>query len=170
MFAVMHSDCHIFGSGFLPLLSLSDEMIDDFWTSSHNCQRAPATLISRSSLLRSWEANKRHLRSILQANTLADYGVRKEITFGLETILAMWDRCYFDPGMNPHVGQISRRVSFTSDDSEHSPFWIIPTRDLKALVLIQAARLILPLDHLFNQASAQQSVESANMNKGEISV
>ncbi|KAI8396515.1 hypothetical protein FOFC_21063 [Fusarium oxysporum] len=170
MFAVMHSDYHIFGSGFLPLLSLSDEMIDDFWTSSHNCQQAPTTQISRSSLLRSWEANKRHLRSILQANILADYGVCKEITFRLETILVMWDRCYFDPEMNPHVGQISRRVSLASDDSEHSPFWILPTQDLKALILTQAARLVLPLDHLFDQALAQQSVETSNTNKGEVSV
>ncbi|PCD20080.1 hypothetical protein AU210_016778 [Fusarium oxysporum f. sp. radicis-cucumerinum] len=82
----------------------------------------------------------------------------------------MWDRCYFDPEMNPHVGQISRRVSLASDDSEHSPFWILPTQDLKALILTQAARLVLPLDHLFDQALAQQSVDTGNTNKGEVSV
>jgi hypothetical protein len=170
MFAVMFSDYHVFGSGFLPLLSLSDEMIDDFWASSHNCQRAPTTQISRSSLVRSWEANKRHLKSISQADILASYGVRKEVTFGLETILTMWDRCYFDPETNPEVGQITRTMSLRSDDTEHYPFWVVPTRDLKAMILTQAARLILPLDHLFNQASTQSSVESGDLNKGELSV
>ncbi|KAH7117488.1 hypothetical protein EDB81DRAFT_767268 [Dactylonectria macrodidyma] len=170
MFAVMYSDYRLFGSGFLPLLSLSEEMIDEFWSSSHNRQRASVTRISRNSLLRAWEANKRHLRSILQTKPLANYGIRKEVTFRLETILAMWDRGYFNPHLNPHVGQISRRISFASDDSKHCPFWIVPTNDIKALILTQAARFILPLDHFFSQASAQHPVESGSSNKGDLSV
>ncbi|KAI8676085.1 hypothetical protein NCS56_00495400 [Fusarium sp. Ph1] len=83
----------------------------------------------------------------------------------------MWDQCYFDPDLNPHVGQISRRVPFASDEANHCPFWIIPTEDVKTMILIQAARLILPLDHLFTQASAPHLVESGgSLNKGELSV
>lgn len=157
LFAVMFSDYYMFGSGFLPLLAFNEEMIKELWSSSHNSHRVSTSQISRASLLSAWEANKRHLKAISDAKILANYGVRKEVTFPLDTILTMWGRGYFDPYLNPHVGQISEEISLAPDAAKHYPFWVVPTKDIKALILIQAARLILPLDYLFRQASVDRT-------------
>ncbi|KAH6957668.1 hypothetical protein BKA56DRAFT_648243 [Ilyonectria sp. MPI-CAGE-AT-0026] len=150
LFAVMFSDYYMFGSGFLPLLAFNEEMIKELWSSSHNSHRVSTSQISRASLLSAWEANKRHLKAISDAKILANYGVRKEVTFPLDTILTMWGRGYFDPYLNPHI-------SLAPDAAKHYPFWVVPTKDIKALILIQAARLILPLDYLFRQASVDRT-------------
>ncbi|KAI8648650.1 hypothetical protein NCS57_01476700 [Fusarium keratoplasticum] len=151
--SVMFNSYNIFGSGFLPLLALNEDMMKSLSSTSEGGQGAPVTQTSRSSLLKAWRANKRHVRAISDTKSRASYGIRKEMTFRLDTILTMWDRGYFDPGLNPHVGRLSWNVSLTSSTTEHYLFWIVTTRDINCLVFAQAARYIVPLDHLFLQAS-----------------
>ena len=42
---------------------------------------------------------------------------------------------------------------------EHFPFWIVPTNELNALIFTQAARLIVPLDRLFQEATVPSTHE-----------
>lgn len=120
--SVMFNSYNIFGSGFLPLLALNEDMMKSLSSTSEGGQGAPVTQTSRSSLLKAWRANKRHVRAISDTKSRASYSIRKEMTFRLDTILTMWDRGYFDPGLNPHVGRLSWNVSLTSSTTEHYPF------------------------------------------------
>ncbi|KAI5455867.1 hypothetical protein BGZ63DRAFT_429483 [Mariannaea sp. PMI_226] len=151
--SVMFSSYNLFGSGSLPLLALSEEMMKDLSSTREGNQAVPVTQINRTSLLKAWEANKRHVRAISDAKTSASYSLRKEMTFRLDTILVMWDHGYFDPKINPHVGRLLRNVSLEPGAREHYPFWVVLTSDINSLIFTQAARFIVPLDHLFQQAS-----------------
>lgn len=151
--SVMFSNYQLFQSGFLPLLALNEGMIKDLSSTNQGNQEAPMTQLSRESILKAWNANKRHLRAISDKKSLANYGIRKEMTFRLDTILTMWAGGYFNPNQNPHVGQLSWNMSLTPDATEHYPFWIVSTEDVNSLIFTQAARFIVPLDHLFRQAS-----------------
>ncbi|KAH7109224.1 hypothetical protein EDB81DRAFT_930075, partial [Dactylonectria macrodidyma] len=161
--SVMFNSYNIFGSGFLPLLALNEGMIKDLSSTGQGGQRAPVTQMSRSSLLKAWEANKRHVRAISDTKTRASYGIRKEMTFRFDTILTMWDRGYFDPSLNPHVGRMLWNVSLAPNTMEHYPFWIVPTRDINCLIFTQAARFIVPLDHLFRQPSRSPAYSSPRL-------
>ncbi|OAQ58078.2 hypothetical protein VFPPC_11392 [Pochonia chlamydosporia 170] len=150
-FAVMYSDYRIFGSGYLPLLAFTDEMIQDLWSMSRHNEAANTSQINRRSLRRAWEANKRHLKAVCEAKILPSYGARKEVTFCLGPILTMLCRGYFNPELNSHIGKVHKKLSLDTNDGTHCPFWVVPTKDIRALILTQAARFILPLDHLFQQ-------------------
>lgn len=159
LFSVMFSDYEIFGSGFLPLLALSEGMLSDLSANNRGRRQASnTTQIRRGALLKAWEANKRHLRATSNTTALANYGIRKEMTFRLDVILRMWHRGYFEPNRSPHVGNQSFKVLDAPSDGEHDPFWVVSTRDMNDYVFTQAARFILPLDHLFQEASLRTAI------------
>jgi hypothetical protein len=159
LFSVMFSDYEIFGSGFLPLLALSEGMLSDLSANNRGRRQASnTTQIRRGALLKAWEANKWHLRATSNSTALGNYGVRKEMTFRLDVILRMWHRGYFEPNRSPHVGNRSFKVLDASSDGEHDPFWVVSTRDMNDYVFTQAARFILPLDHLFQEASLRTTI------------
>jgi hypothetical protein len=169
LFAVMFSHYNLFASGFLPLLALDEAMIQDLasLTKDRGCGRQ--TRLNRVSLHKAWEANKRHLRAISEPRALTNYGLRKEITFRLDAVLSMWSRGAFDPVRNPHTGSLSRTLDMRLGTGEpHYPFWVVRTRDINALIFTQAARLVLPLDHLFNEASTSRPLVKQNPAEGPI--
>jgi hypothetical protein len=114
--------------------------------------------IRRGALLKACEANKRHLRATSNTAALANCGIRKEMTFRLDGIIRMWHRGYFEPNRSPHVGNRSFKVLDASTGGEHDPFWVASTRDMNDYVFTQAARFILPLDHLFQEASLRTTI------------
>lgn len=159
LFSVMFSDYEIFGSSFLPLLALSEGMLSDLSANNRGRRQASnTTQIRRGALLKAWEANKRHLRATSNTTALANYGIRKEMTFRLDVILRMWHRGYFEPNRSPHVGNRSFKVLDASTDGGHDPFWVVSTRDMNDFVFTQTARFILPLDHLFQKASLRTTI------------
>ncbi|KAH7231638.1 uncharacterized protein BKA55DRAFT_712882 [Fusarium redolens] len=151
--SVMFNSYNIFGSGFLPLLALNEDMIKGLSSTSGGGQDTPVTQMSRSSLLKAWKANKRHVRAISDTKSRAGYGIRKEMTFRLDIILTMWDRGYFDPSLNPHVGRLSWNASPTPSTAEHCPFWIVPTRDINCLIFTQAARCFVDFSCIVSMPS-----------------
>ncbi|KAL6408153.1 hypothetical protein AUP68_08527 [Ilyonectria robusta] len=154
----MYSNYRLFGSGYLPLLAFDDEMINDLSSSSQNRERGSKTQLSRNAILKAWSANKRHLRSISDPEALSNYGVRKEVTLRFDIVLMMWASGYFQATRESHTGLLDWTIPLTGEDHVHFPFWTVPTRDINAMIFTQAARLVLPLDHLFNEAGAS-SVE-----------
>ncbi|EXU95277.1 hypothetical protein X797_011645 [Metarhizium robertsii] len=114
-------------------------------------------IFGRESTLHAWEANKRHVNAISGPETVMNYGVRKELTFCLSALLKEWSDSSFDTGRNAHTGPFSRVLPLGPDSDVHCPFWMLPTRDLNDLIFTQAARLLLPLDHLFQEASLSGS-------------
>ncbi|KID81198.1 hypothetical protein MAJ_11414, partial [Metarhizium majus ARSEF 297] len=72
LFSVMFSDYRTFGSGFLPLLALSDTLIKDLDFTSQKGQRLSTARVTRASLLRAWEANKRHVKAMSESQILAN--------------------------------------------------------------------------------------------------
>ncbi|KAH6981426.1 hypothetical protein EDB80DRAFT_825477 [Ilyonectria destructans] len=158
LFSVMYSNYRLFGSGYLPLLAFDDEMINDLSSSSQNRERGSKTQLSRNAILKAWSANKRHLRSISDPEALSNYGVRKEVTLRFDIVLMMWASGYFQATRESHTGPLDWTIPLTGEDHVHFPFWTVPTRDINAMIFTQAARLVLPLDHLFNEAGAS-SVE-----------
>ncbi|KJZ69387.1 hypothetical protein HIM_11226 [Hirsutella minnesotensis 3608] len=168
LFSVMFTNYNLFGSGFLPLLALDEPMIRDLASMTQDRQRAYETRLNRTSLLRAWEANKRHLKAISDPQALTNYGLRKEVTFRLDVVLKMWARGCFDPERSPHVGSLTRTMPVhCGADEQHYPFWAVPTRDINALIFTQAARLVLPLDHLFREASLSASDGPTSGNPAE---
>ncbi|EEU34796.1 uncharacterized protein NECHADRAFT_79762 [Fusarium vanettenii 77-13-4] len=166
LFSVMFSDYDLFGLGFLPLLALDEGMINDLSSATGNQGRHQApntTQVRRDALLKAWEANKRHLRATSDARALANYGIRKEMTFRLDVIVRMWHRGYFEPNQSPHVGHRSFKVSGASSGAGHDPFWVVSTKDINDLIFTQAARLVLPLDHLFQQASHSANISPPSL-------
>lgn len=161
LFSVMFSSYRLFHSESFPLLALSDGMIQDLASMSKDRQRAYVTQLNRASLLHAWEANKRHVRAVSDPKVLTNYGIRKEGTFRLDIILTMLHRGVFDPERSPHTGQTSRSIPLRHESGDQYPFWIVPTRDINALVFTQAARLILPLDHLFQEVSLSPGDQTA---------
>lgn len=166
LFGVMYSDYQLFGSGSLPLLALESDMVSELSASSQGHHRASTTNYHhhRNHLREAWEANKRHLYAIAKASMAANYGVRKEVTFRLDAILALWGRGALDPDSNPHAGPLSWTVPLRPEAIEptggirsqpHCPFWVVPTRAMNAFVSTQAARLVIPLDYLFQEADAK---------------
>ncbi|KAF5136246.1 hypothetical protein E5D57_000006 [Metarhizium anisopliae] len=110
LFSVMFSDYRTFGSGFLPLLALSDTLIKDLDFTSQKGQRLSTARVTRASLLRAWEANKRHVKAMSESQILANYGARREITLRLDAILLMQDRGCFNPHLHPHTGRLTVRL------------------------------------------------------------
>ncbi|KAJ0126732.1 hypothetical protein HZ326_30164 [Fusarium oxysporum f. sp. albedinis] len=113
LFSVMFSDYDLFGSGFLPLLALDEGMINDLSSATGNQGRHQAPNTTQV-LLKASEANKRHLRATSDARALANYGIRKEMTFRLDVIVRMWHRGYFESNQSPHVGH----RTFNSDPTK----------------------------------------------------
>ncbi|RKK61793.1 hypothetical protein BFJ69_g17085 [Fusarium oxysporum] len=151
---VMFSDYQLFGSGSLSLLALDEGMLKDLAGMNQNRQRAFAPQLNRSHLMHAWEANKRHLRAIQYSKRYPNFGARKEVTFRLDVILAMWSDGAFEPGRSPHVGPTSWNVPLDPVQSgTHCPFWVVPTKVMNSFVSMQAARFILPLDHIFQEAT-----------------
>lgn len=97
------------------------------------------------------------------------YGARKEVTFCLGAIFKGWNDGHFDPDTNPHTGRLLYTVPDGMELDEHCPFWIVPTKDLHDLIFTQAARLMLPLDHFFQEASLSRAAdeESGQCNSAE---
>ncbi|KAH7142563.1 hypothetical protein B0J13DRAFT_636000 [Dactylonectria estremocensis] len=170
LFAVMFSNYNLFGSGFLPLLALDEGMIQDLALMTQDRQRAYVSQLNRTSLLRAWEANKRHLQAISNPKALTNYGLRKEVTFSLAPILMMLADGFFDPDRNPHTDSLSRAVPHHPQAGEHYPFWAVPTRDINALIFTQAARLVVPLDHLFQEATLTSPDQDTPRNPAESSI
>ncbi|KAJ3454057.1 hypothetical protein MRS44_018689 [Fusarium solani] len=101
------------------------------------------------------------VEALSDPKALANYGARKEGTFRLDTILTMLNRGFFDPDRSPHVGPVSWPIPLRhgsgEDDDDHYPFWVVPTSDINGLIFTQAARFVLPLDHLFQEAPLASS-------------
>ncbi|KAJ6783488.1 hypothetical protein PWT90_03521 [Aphanocladium album] len=57
-----------------------------------------------------WEANKRHVRAIADKRAIANYGIRKEMTFSLSAILKEWSEGSFDAERNPHTGPAKHTI------------------------------------------------------------
>ncbi|KID60240.1 hypothetical protein MAN_10057, partial [Metarhizium hybridum] len=142
----------LYNSPSLLLAALNQDMIQDLDSVSKRSgkhDRVFTTRHSRESTLYAWEANKRHVNAISGPETVMNYGVRKELTFCLSAILKEWSDSSFDTGRNTHTSPFSQVLPLGPDSDVHYPFWMLPTRDLKDLIFTQAARLVLPLDHLF---------------------
>ncbi|KAM5510102.1 hypothetical protein FOXYSP1_13068 [Fusarium oxysporum f. sp. phaseoli] len=96
------------------------------------------------------------MRAIATLKRYPNFGTRKEVTLRLDVILAMWADGMLDPDQNPHTGPVCWNVPLTSSASDqHCPFWVLPTETVVKFVSTQAARFVLPLDHIFSQASKQ---------------
>ena len=164
----MFSSYGIFSSAFLPLLALDEDMMRDLAAvSKRDC--GYETRVNRQSLHKAWEANKRHVRTVANPKTLRNYSLRKEVTFRLDAVLTMWSRGAFDPDANPHTGPMSRVIAMQPEaDEPHYPFWVVPSRHFNALLGTQAARLVVPLDHLFKEASPSPSSVLHNPADGPI--
>lgn len=159
LFGVMFSNYQLFSSGHLPLLSFDDSMLKDLAGMDQNRQRAFVPQLNRSHLLLAWDANKRHLRAISSLRRHPNFGVRKEVTFRLDVILAMWADGALEPSRSPHTGPMAWDVPLDDDaraSGMHCPFWVIPTKVMTSFVSTQAARLILPLDHIFQEATRKE--------------
>ncbi|KID82471.1 hypothetical protein MGU_10220 [Metarhizium guizhouense ARSEF 977] len=146
----------LYSSPSLLLAALNQDMIQDLDSVSKRSgkhDRVFTTRHSRESILHAWEANKQHVRGISGPETVMNYGVRKEVTFCLSAILKEWSDSSFDTDRNTHTGPFSRVLPLGPDSHVHCPFWMLPTKDLNDLIFTQAARLVLPLDHLFQEAS-----------------
>ncbi|KAL9563949.1 hypothetical protein ACKAV7_011984 [Fusarium commune] len=154
LFSVMYSNYRLFGSGYLPLLAFDDEMIDDLSSSSQSRKRGTRTQLSRAAILKAWNANKRHLRSVSDPKMLSNYVVRKEVTLRFDIILMMWTIGYFQATRESHTGPLNQTAPLVEElGLHHLPFWTIPTKEINAILFTQAARFVLPLDHLFFRAS-----------------
>ncbi|KAG8664668.1 uncharacterized protein FPOAC1_013448 [Fusarium poae] len=176
LFGVMFSDYQLFSSGFLPLLAFGEGMLKDLAATDQSRQRAFVSQLSRSRILDAWDANKRHMRAVSSLKRHSDFGIRKEVTLRLDVILAMWVGGRLEPNQSPHTGPMCWEVplapppssssSSSSSSSpsppivgeeQHWPFWVIPTQMLTAFVSAQAARFILPLDHIFSEVTMASS-------------
>lgn len=154
LFGVMFSDYQLFSSGSFPLLAFDEGMLKDLAGMSQNRQRAFVPQINRSHLIRAWDANKRHLRAISSVQRHSNFGIRKEVTFRLDVILAMWADGAFEPNQSSHTGPMTQEIPLDPAPGErHCPYWVIPTRMMSAFVSTQAARFILPLDHFFQEVT-----------------
>ncbi|KAJ3453236.1 hypothetical protein MRS44_018891 [Fusarium solani] len=168
LFSVMYSNYRLFGSGYLPLLAFDDEMIDDLSSSSQSRERGTRTQLSRAAILKAWNANKRHLRSVSDPKMLSNYGVRKEVTLRFDIILMMWANGYFQATRESHTGPLNRTAPLVEElGLHHSPFWTIPTKEINAILFTQAARFVLPLDHLFFRAGTGFTEQPAQSNVAE---
>ncbi|KAL6406261.1 hypothetical protein AUP68_10432 [Ilyonectria robusta] len=167
LFSVMYSNYRLFGSGYLPLLAFDDEMINDLSSSSQNRERGSKTQLSRGAILKAWNANKRHLRSVSDPKVLSNYGVRKEVTLRFDIILMMWASGYFQATRESHTGPLDRTAPLLAEPSVHLTFWTIPTKDMNAMIFTQAARFVLPLDHLFFEAGTGLTEQRAHSDVAE---
>ncbi|KAI3573948.1 hypothetical protein IWW34DRAFT_671861 [Fusarium oxysporum f. sp. albedinis] len=162
LFSVMYSNYRLFGSGYLPLLAFDDDMIKDLSSSSQSRERGSKTQLSRGAILKAWNANKRHLRSVSNPNMLSNYGIRKEVTLRFDIILVMWASGYFRATHENIIGPLDQTAPLQGESNvRHLPFWTILTKDINALIFAQAARFVLPLDHLFFQAGTGLSEQRA---------
>jgi len=148
-----------FSADALPLLSLTQDMIQDLDSTGRTRERVFSTRHDRELIRRAWEANKAHVRAMADPRVVANYGVRKEITLCLGPVLKMWSEGKFDATENAHFGAMSLLVTF-NDSATHCPFWVVPTNDYIDLILAQAARLVLPVEHLFREASLAAAGEA----------
>lgn len=154
LFGVMFSDYKLFSSGSLPLLALDEGMLKDLAGMGQNCQRAFAPQLTRSHIMRAWDANKRHLRAISSARRYPNFGIRKEVTFRLDVILTMLADGVFQPGQSTHTGPMTQEIPLDpASTTQHYPYWIVPTSVIKDFISTQAARFILPLDDIFREVA-----------------
>ncbi|KAH7187758.1 hypothetical protein DER44DRAFT_816409 [Fusarium oxysporum] len=163
LFSVMFSGYELFGSGHLPLLALNQSMISDLSSANQGRHQAPTFHVQRDALSKAWDANKRHLRAAMDTRNSTNYAIRKEMTFRLDTILTMWHDGYFEPSQNPHMAPKSLEVSAASARTDHEPFWVVPTKDINDFVFTQAARFIVPLDHLFREAAISTTISPPSL-------
>lgn len=123
LFGVMFSDYQLFSSGSLPLLAFDEGMLKDLAGMDQNRQRAFVSQLNRTHLVRAWDANKRHLRAISSLRRHPNFGIRKEVTFRLDVVLAMWSDGVLESNMSPHTGPMSYDVPLDAGVSEpHYPF------------------------------------------------
>ncbi|KAJ9412787.1 hypothetical protein QL093DRAFT_2570441 [Fusarium oxysporum] len=134
LFRVIFNDYKLFSSGSLLLLAFDKGMLNNLAGINQNRQHAFKPQLSRSYIKRAWEANKRHLRAISSARRYPNFGIRKEVTFRLDVILAMLADGAFQPDQPTHT---------------------VPTRMINNFVSTQAARFILPLDDIFQEATSK---------------
>ncbi|KAJ3454045.1 hypothetical protein MRS44_018677 [Fusarium solani] len=94
-----------------------------------------------------------------------------EVTFRLDVILAMWADGALEPSRSPHTGPMAWDVPLDDDgdgdddaraSGMHCPFWVIPTKVMTSFVSTQAARLILPLDHIFQEATRKEGEQPSS--------
>ncbi|KID82109.1 hypothetical protein MGU_10545 [Metarhizium guizhouense ARSEF 977] len=167
----MYSDYDLFGSPSLPQLALDQNMIQNLDEMTKSRKKGIYDAMQSRVHTSRLGGQQAHVRAIANPESLTNYGNRKEVTFRLDTILKMWRDGYFDPGRKPHVGPLSRTVPLSPGLDEHFPFWIVPTNDLNALIFTQAARLIVPLDHLFQGATVPSTHEGhGGDNRAECSI
>ncbi|RKK74457.1 hypothetical protein BFJ71_g17270 [Fusarium oxysporum] len=93
---------------------------------------------------------------------LSSYGIRKEVTLRFDIILVMWASGCFQATHENSIGPLDQTAPLEDElDVRHLPFWTIPTKDINAIIFAQAARFVLPLDHLFFQAGTGLSEQRA---------
>ncbi|KAF9771415.1 hypothetical protein IL306_010947, partial [Fusarium sp. DS 682] len=152
LFGVMFSDYKLCSSGSLPLLAFDEGMLKDLAGMDQNRQRAFTPQLSRSHIMRAWEANKRHLRAISSARRYPNFGIRKEVTLRLDVILTMLADGVFEPDQSTHTGPMTQEIPLDpASDTQHYPYWIVPTSVMKDFISTQAARFVLPLDDIFRE-------------------
>ncbi|KAH8647516.1 hypothetical protein BGZ61DRAFT_376625, partial [Ilyonectria robusta] len=123
LFGVMFSNYQLFSSGHLPLLDFDEGMLKDLAGMDQNRQRAFIPQLNRFHLLHAWDANKRHLRAISSLCMHPNFGIRKEVTFRLDVILAMWADGALEPERSPYTEPISWDVPLDAGASKlHYPF------------------------------------------------
>jgi hypothetical protein len=82
------SDCQLYESRSHSLIAFDKSIMQDLSSMSQNRQRVFATHLQHAPLLQAWESNKRHMKAISDERACINYGVRKEVTFRLNVILA----------------------------------------------------------------------------------
>ncbi|EXK25359.1 hypothetical protein FOMG_17971 [Fusarium oxysporum f. sp. melonis 26406] len=117
LFRVIFNDYKLFSSGSLLLLAFDKGMLNNLAGINQNRQHAFKPQLSRSYIKRAWEANKRHLRAISSARRYPNFGIRKEVTFRLDVILAMLADGAFQPDQPTHTGPMMQEIMLdpTSD-------------------------------------------------------
>ena len=159
----MFSNYQLFSSGHLPLLAFDEGMLKDLAGMDQNRQRAFVPQLNRSHLLHAWDANKRHLRAISSLRRHPNFGIRKEVTFRLDVILAMWADGALGPDRSPYTGPTFWDVPLDAGAGElHYPFWVVQTKVMTSFVSTQAARLILPLDHIFQEVTRKEGEQPSS--------
>ncbi|KAJ3469891.1 hypothetical protein MRS44_003956 [Fusarium solani] len=164
---VLDLEFKLFSSGHLPLLAFDEGMLKDLAGMDQNRQRAFVPQPNRSHLLHVWDANKRHLRAISSLRRHPNFGVRKEVTLRLDVILAMWADGALEPSRSPHTGPMAWDVPLDGGDDArasgmHCRFWAIPTEVMTSFVSTQAARLIHPLDHIFQEVTRKEGEQPSS--------
>nr|CEG03595.1 unnamed protein product [Fusarium pseudograminearum CS5834] len=163
LFATMHSDYQLFGAPSLPLLALPQELIDQLHQANQKGHRAADNRQKRGQILHAWNTCKAHVNAAQSSRQVSHYGVRREVTFRLDGILYLWKTNAFRPEdpWRMSCGPVAESFQPSDLASNRLPFWVLPTKHVNQLIVINAARFIRPLDYLFHEATSSPATPLA---------